>query len=225
MEEIAQEPLVPPHIPQTIDLSSGAVGRASPPDNPGAEAEEAASSTPHEAHATAVAAAREQLRGKGTGELLAFFRLVQEQRAVIYRDFDQGLGEMEDHGNFDEYPQLCARVTHTFAQLSAQCAAVVEVLESATVSEGREPAALVSRVQALEGEKLTVTAALHLDSIRRCQLERALSQVVAEEQSRAASTLALLDCNLSSLRGKHAGLVEQINELLQEIRYCEFDGS
>lgn len=85
------------------------------------------------------------------------------------------------------------------------------------------PGGLILRIQALESEKLTVKAAMHLDTIRQAQLERALRGVPEEEQAKVATPMRLLSESLDSLRTNHAGLVEQINELLEELRYVEFD--
>ena len=83
-----------------------------------------------------------------------------------------------------------------------------------TETYGRKDAKeLIDRLQKHEREKLNLTAALHLEEIR------ARSEEV-EPGGGNERILTLLREGNKSLRGKLAECVEDINDVLEELRYC-----
>ena len=137
-------------------------------------------------------------------ELLRLLLSTQEHRVQTYKTFDLGLVEiLNSDKNLSLYPSHCAQVTAAFAVASD----TINAIRSVLVQEKRQQSttvvvSLLDQLQALEAQKLQVTAAWHLERIR---LETDPND-------------ALLAQGADELHTKILGLVEPINELLDEIR-------
>jgi predicted DNA-binding ribbon-helix-helix protein len=103
-----------------------------------------------------------------------------------------------------EYPVICACATASFAVLSD----TITTIQSIVRPQKRNAAQLIAKLQAQERDKLNVTAALHLERIRFESSTNATDD----------SVRYLLQEGVQSLRAKATTCIEQINEILEEIR-------
>ena len=103
------------------------------------------------------------------------FQGLQEQRVRACGEYDDGLDALlaapPPSRLLAAYPRLCADATARFAALSRDIHAVEQRLRAvdaaALLPLARRAAELVRRVQALEKEKLELTAATHLEADAR----------------------------------------------------------
>mmetsp|Transcript_28731 Transcript_28731/g.48473 ORF Transcript_28731/g.48473 Transcript_28731/m.48473 type:complete len:239 (-) Transcript_28731:68-784(-) len=100
-----------------------------------------------------------------TLELVEQFSKLQEERVMVFREFDSSLQAIIQEGRIAEYSLLCAEVTARFQILSKIIIKVQNVLLSRT-GGAVEIGACIKRLQKHEGEKLMVVAAQHMDLIR-----------------------------------------------------------
>ena len=139
--------------------------------------------------------------------------------------YDSGLEEQVlATGNVTNYPTLCAEATASFAVLSDTIRSAQSVLE--TKYQRKDLVKLVSQLQAKEKDKLNWTAALHLERVREHNHRQSSS--VPDSDSSAGSnptprgrddTIAsLMKQDVASLQQKIASCVQDINELLEELR-------
>lgn len=138
------------------------------------------------------------------------------------------------------YPLVCADVTATFTVLSSTINAIRSDLELRTLQSAHEIVELINRLQRAEQTKLQLTAALHLEKMRsQAQQQRSpsgsngqmidveqpidsSSQRLYEEQDRIAS---LLKDSIHTLQRKIALTIEEINEILEELRYTSLESN
>jgi hypothetical protein len=118
-----------------------------------------------------------------------------------------GLATLLETGNMTNYPNVCAEATASFSVLSD----TINIIQTALAdSRSRKDLRdLIANLQQHEKEKLSLTAALHLDRIRESQ------QVGGDER-----ILELLRLGVVSLRTKIEACVDNINEALEELRYA-----
>jgi hypothetical protein len=106
------------------------------------------------------------------------------------------------------YPYVCAAATSSFSV----CSDTINIIQTVLKEPSRnrpDLQQLIATLQTHEKEKLSLTAALHLDRIRESQ------QVGGDER-----ILTLITQAVASLRTKIEACVEQINDVLEEIRYA-----
>eukprot|EP00624_Nannochloropsis_granulata_P003617 evm.model.NODE_2821_length_8256_cov_30.884569.3 len=195
------------------------------------DADQAAAALSTEARAQAsVAKLREGLTGLDVQGLVNAFRQAQEERAQAYQRFDEGLNRVLASRAFAEYDGLCAEATAGFAALSNLVNAV-EYCLGAAPHERKVVARLLRRVQAEEKEKLSLTAALHLEKFRLATAVAGTTPVgggcdseggagarekVMERDRREEMLLRegikALDVRIGEVKGR-------INEILEELRY------
>ena len=120
----------------------------------------------------------------------------------------RGLQIVLQTGNMTTYPDACAKATASFSVLSETIKSIQELLESQR--QRKDLSKFITQLQRYEKEKLYLTAACHLERIR----ER--NQKVESEQD--PRTAKLLRDGVQSLQQKIQAVVEQINEVLDEIR-------
>ena len=111
----------------------------------------------------------------------------------------RGLSEVLTTRSLTSYPKVCAQATAEFSVLSDTIKSIQKVILSKDCQR-----ALVS-LQEAEKTKLNLTAALHLERIRR----------QSEEDDKICD---LLNDSIRSLESKIATAVETINENIDEIR-------
>lgn len=108
-----------------------------------------------------------------------------------------------------EYPNICARATASFSVLSDTINTIASILTD--VHKRPDLVELLEKLQKDEREKLNLTAALHLERMRKHNIE-----VQANGDERVAQ---MLRDGVASLGSKLATCVDSINETLEEIRY------
>jgi hypothetical protein len=123
--------------------------------------------------------------------------------------FLRGLDTLLETGNMTNYPYVCAAATSSFSVCSDTINIIQTVLVDPQQRNRPDLQKLLATLQAHEKEKLSLTAALHLDRIRESQHGGGDERI-----------LALLQEAVASLRAKIEACVEQINDTLEEIRYA-----
>ena len=91
-----------------------------------------------------------------------------------YALFYSGLSTILLSGNITTYPTLCAKITASFSVLSDTINAVKSILQS---SNRTDITKVITQLQKYEGEKLNMTAALHLEKLRsrNSEVDKAIS--------------------------------------------------
>ena len=151
---------------------------------------------------------------------------------------DRGLEHVLDTGNTEYYPLVCADVTATFTVLSATINAIRSDLGHRMAESAKAIVGLINRLQRAEQTKLQLTAALHLERIRSqaqkqptsngCTNSDEIDEIdneielqptdpsLNEQHERIAS---LLEDSIHTLQKKIALTIEEINDVLEELRY------
>ncbi len=142
------------------------------------------------------------------------------------RNCCRGLSTILASGNMTTYPTLCAKVTASFSVLSDTINAVKSSLD--TQHNRRDITSVITQLQKSEGEKLNLTAALHLERLRlrNAELEASISGGGGDGSSSSendARTVSLLKDGIQILQRKISGAVESINEQLEELRCIAAD--
>lgn len=130
-----------------------------------------------------------------------------------------GLATILASGNVTGYPSLCAKVTASFSVLSDAINAVKSSLLER--DERRDITDAILQLQKAEGEKLNLTAALHLERLRLRNAE--LESQASSDGGDGTTTTELLRGGIRMLRQKIGGAVEEINEALEELRCIAAD--
>jgi DNA repair REX1-B len=152
----------------------------------------------------------------------------------------RGLEQILSSGNLEHYPLICADVTATFTVLSSTINAIRSNLESRRMSQQpivNEILLLIHRLQRAEQTKLHLTAALHLERIRRktqpqshrddddanidYNVPAPVLETALAESNRTITTL--LEESIETLRTKILLTAEEINDVLEELRYAAID--
>jgi len=187
-----------------------------------------------------------------TNLLSKLFEL-QNSRVAVYKQFNNGLEDVLKSGNLTSYPHLTTSITASFAVVSSSVRDIQALLESRAnpvannndiggadsndidIECVKNVVKFIQQLQGFEKEKLNLTAALHLEKIRerneRLDLDsrRGVEKCTNPNESGGDETgeddrvLRLLRQGVSGLQGKIRDCVEQINDLLEELRYASHD--
>jgi hypothetical protein len=110
-------------------------------------------------------------------------------------------------GNVTSYPDTCSKATASFSVLSETIKTIQEILQS---RKRTDLSKLIQQLQSYEKEKLQLTAAHHLERIRQQN-----QQQLEGEDARIEK---LLKDGVTSLQQNIATCIENINEVLDELR-------
>ena len=132
----------------------------------------------------------------------------------------RGISTILVSGNITNYPTLCAKVTASFSVLSDTINAVKSTLEEHP-KKRTDITSVITQLQKSEGEKLNLTAALHLEKLRLRNSQLELGEGSDAFSSSDERTIKLLMDGIQSLERKISTAVEKINEDLEELR-CIF---
>lgn len=132
----------------------------------------------------------------------------------------RGISTILVSGNITNYPTLCAKVTASFSVLSDTINAVKSTLEEHP-KKRTDITSVITQLQKSEGEKLNLTAALHLEKLRLRNSQLELGEGSEAFSSSDERTIKLLKDGIQSLERKISTAVEKINEDLEELR-CIF---
>ena len=113
--------------------------------------------------------------------------------------------------NISAYPTLCAKVTATFSVLSDTINAVKSLLVER--HKRSDIGKTIAQLQKQEGEKLNLTAAMHLEMLRLNNSDLGLGFDRSDEAS-----APLLRDGIESLQRRISASIESINEMLEELR-------
>ena len=163
--------------------------------------------------------------------------------ALLYR----GLQTILRTGNITLYPALCAQVTATFAVLSDTINTVrnyhhhnnkttLSSSSSSSLQSSQQLLHLLKQLQEQERDKLNYTAALHLEQMRQASAAtgatatRMVDLDNEEKEEKEGKhdkddgavvderTHSMLESGISSLRQRIVKCVEEINQVLEELR-------
>lgn len=146
-------------------------------------------------------------------ELIRAVLRAQEDRVQTYQTYDAALQQVLSTGNLTAYPEACALATASFSVVSNTIRGVAE--EMATRSNNhslKQYIQWIKSLQALEKEKLQLTAALHLEKIR------ANNEQGQKRHKESDSVFGLLLQGITAMEEKIQTCVSEINEVLDELR-------
>jgi len=163
---------------------------------------------------------RARLDGLSVPELLKAAMSAQSERTLGYKTYDQGLETVLSTGNITAYPGVVAAATASFAVLSDTINAIRTTLAEKHSRQDLDK--LLGDLQRHEKEKLSTTAAWHLERIRE-KNEAAIVNDNGASVSADTRVHSMLQEGVVTLRSKIDELVEAINETLEEIRYATLE--
>ncbi len=153
--------------------------------------------------------------------LSTLFKL-QKERVVVFKEFNAGLDTVLQSGNLTSYPHLTTNVTASFVVISQSIKAIQQLLER---GGNKNIAEFIQQLQNLEKNKLNLTAALHLEKIRERNETLNLDQAVESgaDGDSDERILSLLNKGVVDLEKKICICEQEINEVLEELRYAVHD--
>jgi vacuolar-type H+-ATPase subunit I/STV1 len=161
--------------------------------------------------------------------------------APMLRFMHSGLDQVLATGNMTSYPSLCADVTASFSVVSDTIKMAQSRLQQLQASYDRtnakehqivEAVDLIAQLQSKEQIKLNLTAALHLERIRHHNTTSQLEQEQRQHQDTTniatpavnnAAIASLMKQDVATLQKQIAVCVEEINEVLEELRCSTVD--
>ena len=160
-------------------------------------------------------------------QLLSTLFKLQKERVAVYNEFNSGLNIVLQSGNLTTYPHLTTNITASFTVIAKSIKIMQQLFQK---GDQVEIAGFIQQLQNLEKEKLNLTAALHLEKIR----ERNETLGVESQSGRGSDAdavvmdgderiLKLLRKSVVDLEKKIANFEEEINEVLEELRYAAYD--
>ena len=150
---------------------------------------------------------------------------------ALFHLHNRGLSTILLSGNITTYPTLCAKITASFSVLSDTINAVKSILQSNN-KKRTDITKVITQLQKYEGEKLNMTAALHLEKLRlrNSEVDKAISiggtssnSDSGKEDGHDDKTVQLLRDGIQTLEGKISKVIESINEVLEELRCIAMD--
>jgi len=172
-------------------------------------------------------------------QLLSTLFKLQKERVAVYNEFNSGLDIVLQSGNLTTYPHLTTNITASFTVIAKSIKIMQGLFQK---GDQMEIAGFIQQLQNLEKEKLNLTAALHLEKIR--ERNEALGVETSQSSSQGNQSnagaddhggndavvldgderiLTLLRKSVVDLEKKIASFEEEINEVLEELRYAAYD--
>ena len=161
---------------------------------------------------------RAKLDNMSVSQLLKAAMSAQSERTLTYKTYDGGLDTVLSTGNITAYPGVVAAATASFAVLSDTINAIRKTLLEK--HNRKDLDRLLGDLQRHEKEKLSTTAAWHLERIREKNEAALVNGASASADTRVHN---MLQEGVSTLRSKIEELVEAINETLEELRYAALE--
>jgi len=158
---------------------------------------------------------QQELSKQSPPQLLSTLFKLQKERVAVYSEFNAGLDIVLQSGNLTSYPHLTASITASFMVISNSIKIIQQLLQKGGKND---IAGFIQQLQLLEKEKLNLSAALHLEKIR--ERNESLNETDGNGDERI---LSLLKKGVVDLEKKIASCVEDINEVLEELRYAGHD--
>ncbi|KAG7356369.1 DNA repair REX1-B [Nitzschia inconspicua] len=152
-----------------------------------------------------------------TSDLLRVLLRAQEDRVKTYQTYDAALQQVLKTGNLTAYPPACALATASFSMLSDTIRAVSDEMASRTGRTSnnlKQYGKWTEDLQALEKEKLQLTAALHLEKIRANN---------EKHKPVENSVLKMLREGIVALEHKMQKCVSEINSILEDLQCALVD--
>ena len=161
---------------------------------------------------------RAKLDNMSVSQLLKAAMSAQSERTLTYKTYDGGLDTVLSTGNITAYPGVVAAATASFAVLSDTINAIRKTLLEKHNRKDLDK--LLGDLQRHEKEKLSKTAAWHLERIREKNEAAIVNGASASADTRVHN---MLQEGVTTLRSKIEELVEAINETLEELRYAALE--
>jgi hypothetical protein len=171
----------------------------------------------------------QELSTQSLSELVSKLFQLQQARVSNYKNYNAGLEAILQSGNLSSYPSLTSGVTAAFAVISSSIKDIQSIFES-KMNGGNDAvvkniSGCIQELQKLEKEKLSLTAALHLEKIRERNefLRLATTNEQEQEESDSHRILQLLRQGVNTLQQQIVDCVEKINDVLEELRYARLE--
>eukprot|EP00588_Corethron_pennatum_P015376 CAMPEP_0194280808 /NCGR_PEP_ID=MMETSP0169-20130528/18906_1 /TAXON_ID=218684 /ORGANISM="Corethron pennatum, Strain L29A3" /LENGTH=251 /DNA_ID=CAMNT_0039025677 /DNA_START=49 /DNA_END=804 /DNA_ORIENTATION=- len=157
------------------------------------------------------AAFEETYSSASSPDLLRTALSLQSERVQAYVSWGVALDGALSSGNISVYAGSCPTATVSFSTISERIRAVGAALVGRAGSGAADASRAVRALQEGEREKLNLTAALHLERLRR-------AGVVPVEGDKDERTNALLEGGVRDLEQRLGLVVEGINDVLEELK-------
>lgn len=154
-------------------------------------------------------------------ELLVTLFNLQQQRVEVYLQFNSGLDTVLQSGNLSAYPDLTTNITASFVVISNSIRGIQQLFQKGDAGDN-DVAGFINKLQVFEKEKLNITAALHLEKIRE-RNERLVLEEAQGDSDSDERILLLLKKGVKELEAKMSDCMENITEILEELRYANHD--
>lgn len=166
---------------------------------------------------------KESLSKQSADELLQTLFKLQRERVAAYQTFNQGLEVVLKSGNFTQYPHLATNITAAFVVVSNSIKEIQRLIDE--VHGKNQIKMFIGQLQSYEKDLLHLTAALHLEKMRERNevLDMSVGSSGNSGNSGNSKITQLLRESISSLQEKAAQRIENINDVLEELRYAAAD--
>mmetsp|Transcript_1746 Transcript_1746/g.3163 ORF Transcript_1746/g.3163 Transcript_1746/m.3163 type:complete len:292 (-) Transcript_1746:56-931(-) len=169
----------------------------------------------------------QELSTHSHAELISKLFQLQQARVSNYKDYNAGLESILLSGNLSSYPSLTSGVTAAFAVISSSIKDIHRILESKVLENDmviKNIIGYIQELQMLEKEKLSLTAALHLERIReRNEFLNIIAATKKTEDIDDHRILQLLRKGVTTLQNQISDCVEKINDVLEELRFAALE--
>lgn len=167
---------------------------------------------------------KSKLKSMTIKELLQTIMQIQSERVLTYKTFQNGLDIILKTNNMTSYPIVCSNVTASFSVQSNTINIIKSILHAA--HNKKEYVKLITKLQSFEKSKLDYTTAYQLESIRLNHMkidddDDDNDDSTQDEQCRKVRDL--LQDGVKDLKKKIVKCMEDINDVLEEIRYGILD--
>lgn len=170
-------------------------------------------------HTTKYQDLKDTLSQQSPSSLLQTLFQLQQQRVSTYQKFNQSLDVVLQSKNFTNYTSVATNITAAFVVISNS---IMEIQRIFREKHGRKDiSGFIKRLQGYEKDKLHLTAALHLELMREQNDD--IDFGVGGAGSGNEKIASLLRESIVSLQGRIADCVENINEVMEELRYAADD--
>eukprot|EP01122_Echinamoeba_exundans_P016574 TRINITY_DN8447_c0_g2_i1.p1 TRINITY_DN8447_c0_g2~~TRINITY_DN8447_c0_g2_i1.p1 ORF type:complete len:174 (-),score=35.61 TRINITY_DN8447_c0_g2_i1:161-634(-) len=143
--------------------------------------------------------------------LLKQLRAAQERRPQIYKNLDAAFAALLDSGDLKAYAEATQQITKEFGEVSQAIRHVEDSLKNLTPPWPM--AGKIRELQELERTKLSLTSESQI--LKKEHQDHSDHYEAFEE--------AEYETQLKRVTGQLRETVEQINEILEEIRFAEFE--
>jgi len=169
---------------------------------------------------------KSKLNNMTVKELLQTIIQIQSERVITYKTFQNGLDIILKTNNMTSYPIICSNVTASFSLQSNTINMIKSILDE-KYEKKKCYVKLITKLQSFEKIKLDYTTAYQLECIRLNHMKTDNddddndNSMQQDEQYKKVRDL--LQDGVKDLKKKIVKCMEDINDILEEIRYGILD--